>query len=152
MFHEAMLRSNQEHTLSAKHIVHWYQVSHLIILELKLVFSLSICNRCCQPRAPYKIDIEEMHMKNVFASMGSVLRILITLDAIIDQHPSLKDDWNAYKRMIKSVHHNPTKFQIDINKFYRFEKHLVELEGKLLDGTIYQVCCCNLLLLLLLMF
>ena len=41
--------------------------------------------------------------------------------------------------MIKSIHHNPTKFQIEINKFYRFEKHLVELEGKLLDGTIYQV-------------
>ena len=41
--------------------------------------------------------------------------------------------------MIKSIHHNPTKFQIDVNKFYRFEKHLVELEGKLLDGTIYQV-------------
>lgn len=42
-------------------------------------------------------------------------------------------------RMIKNVHHNPNKFPIDINKFYRYEKHLVELEGKLLDGNIYQV-------------
>ncbi len=42
--------------------------------------------------------------------------------------------------MIKNVHHNPTKFPIDINKFYRYEKHLVELEGKLLDGNIYQNC------------
>ncbi len=41
--------------------------------------------------------------------------------------------------MIKNVHHNPTKFSIDTNKFYRYEKHLAELEGQLLDGNIYQV-------------
>ena len=41
--------------------------------------------------------------------------------------------------MIKNVHHNPNKFPLDMNKFYRYEKHLVELEGKLLDGSIYQV-------------
>lgn len=42
-------------------------------------------------------------------------------------------------RMIKNVHHNPDKYQIDVNKFYRFEKHLIELEGKLLDGYVFQV-------------
>lgn len=41
--------------------------------------------------------------------------------------------------MIKNVHHNPAKFPIDMNKFYRYEKHLVELEGKLLDRCIFQV-------------
>jgi hypothetical protein len=42
--------------------------------------------------------------------------------------------------MIKNVHHNPNKYEIDVlNKFYRYEKHLVELEGKLLDGCIFQV-------------
>lgn len=41
--------------------------------------------------------------------------------------------------MIKTVHHNPEKYQIDVNKFYRFEKHLIELEGKLLDGYVFQV-------------
>lgn len=100
-----------------------------------------------------------MHMKVIFNSIGSLLRVLITLDGIIDQHPHLKDDWNAYKRylndnfrnfwpkfnylnkrMIKNVHHNPNKYEIDVlNKFYRYEKHLVELEGKLLDGCIFQV-------------
>lgn len=41
--------------------------------------------------------------------------------------------------MIKNVHHNPDKYQIDVNKFYRYEKHLIELEGKLLDGYVFQV-------------
>ena len=44
------------------------------------------------------------------------------------------------KRMVKSVHHNSSKFNnIDMNKFQRFEKQLIELEGQLLDGNIYQV-------------
>ena len=43
-------------------------------------------------------------------------------------------------RMVKSVHHNSSKFNnIDMNKFQRFEKQLIELEGQLLDGNIYQV-------------
>ena len=42
--------------------------------------------------------------------------------------------------MVKSVHHNTAKFSnIDMNKFHRFEKQLIELEGQLLDGNIYQV-------------
>lgn len=41
--------------------------------------------------------------------------------------------------MIKNVHHNPNKYPVDASKFFRFEKHLIELEGKLLDGYIFQV-------------
>ena len=42
--------------------------------------------------------------------------------------------------MVKSVHHNSSKFNnIEMNKFHRFEKQLIELEGQLLDGNIYQV-------------
>ena len=39
-----------------------------------------------------------MHLKSVYASMGNLLRVLITFDSIIEQHAHLKDDWNAYKR------------------------------------------------------
>ena len=41
--------------------------------------------------------------------------------------------------MVKNVHHNPNKFEIDTKKFFRFEKHLIELEGRLLDGRVFQV-------------
>lgn len=41
--------------------------------------------------------------------------------------------------MIKNVHYNPDNFELDLKKFFRFEKHLIELEGKLLDGYIFQV-------------
>jgi WASH complex subunit 7 len=103
-----------------------------------------------------------MHFEIVFSYIGNLLRVLVTLDLIIQQQTHLKDDWNVYKRfvfkcgyfsllmshffflffrMVKSIHHNTAKFNnIDMNKFHRFEKQLIELEGQLLDGNIYQVC------------
>jgi hypothetical protein len=64
-------------------------------LKFKFVLKFDIIKR-----APFKIDTSEMHMKVIFNSIGSLLRVLITLDGIIDQHPHLKDDWNAYKRYL----------------------------------------------------
>ena len=109
-----------------------YEVVRSSLLQLNALYSLQ--------KASFKIEITDMHLKQSFASVGNLLRVLITLDAIVEQHPRLKDDWNGYKRMIKNVHHNPVKYQVEINKFYRYEKHLVELEGKLLDGCIFQNC------------
>jgi hypothetical protein len=40
----------------------------------------------------------ELHLNIVFTHIASLLRVLITLDSVIQQHPRLKDDWNIYKR------------------------------------------------------
>lgn len=47
-------------------------------------------------------------------------------------------------RLLKSVHHNPSKFEIQEEKLKPFEKLLLKLEGQLLDGMIFQVRCCGL--------
>ncbi len=49
-------------------------------------------------KSAFRLDISEMHLKSVFVSIGNLLRLLVTLDSIIGQQASLKDDWNAYKR------------------------------------------------------
>ena len=41
--------------------------------------------------------------------------------------------------MLKSVRHNPTRFDINQDKVRPFEKLLITLEGQLLDGMIFQV-------------
>ena len=45
----------------------------------------------------------------------------------------------AFCRMLKSVRHNPTRFDINQDKVRPFEKLLITLEGQLLDGMIFQV-------------
>ena len=41
--------------------------------------------------------------------------------------------------MLKTVHHNASKFGVDENKLRPFEKLLLGLEGQVLDGHIFKV-------------
>ncbi|MEJ1277161.1 WASH complex subunit 4 [Cricetulus griseus] len=56
------------------------------------------------------------------------------------------DEWyytptlNADEWLLKSVHHNPSKFGIQEEKLKPFEKFLLKLEGQLFDGMIFQAC------------
>ena len=45
--------------------------------------------------------------------------------------------------MLKSIHHDPGKFGIQPDKMRPFEKLMMQLEGQLLDGLIFQVSMCS---------
>ncbi|KAG5273076.1 hypothetical protein AALO_G00147380 [Alosa alosa] len=86
------------------------------------------------------IESTGVHFQTVYEHLGELLVILITLDEIMENHTTLKDHWKMYKRLLKSVHHNPSKFAISEEKLKPFEKLLLKLEGQLLDGMIFQAC------------
>ncbi|XP_051918259.1 WASH complex subunit 4 [Hippocampus zosterae] len=86
------------------------------------------------------IDSSSVHFQIVYEHLGDLLVVLLTLDEIIENHGTLKDHWKMYKRLLKSVHHNPGKFSIAEEKLKPFEKLLLRLEGQLLDGMILQGC------------
>ncbi|XP_036153709.1 WASH complex subunit 4 isoform X6 [Myotis myotis] len=89
--------------------------------------------------APKIIETTGVHFQTMYEHLGELLTVLLTLDEIIDNHITLKDHWTMYKRLLKSVHHNPSKFGIQDEKLKPFEKFLLKLEGQLLDGMIFQV-------------
>ncbi|KAJ8262124.1 hypothetical protein GJAV_G00162500 [Gymnothorax javanicus] len=86
------------------------------------------------------IESSGVHFQIVYEQLGELLLVLITLDEIIDNHSTLKEHWKMYKRLLKSVHHNASKFAIPEEKLKPFEKLLLKLEGQLLDGMIFQAC------------
>ncbi|XP_041059183.1 WASH complex subunit 4 isoform X2 [Carcharodon carcharias] len=86
------------------------------------------------------IETTGVHFQTVYEHLGELLAVLLTLDEIIVNHVTLKDHWIMYKRLLKSVHHNPSKFGIAEEKLKPFEKLLLKLEGQLLDGMIFQAC------------
>ncbi|XP_077568439.1 WASH complex subunit 4 [Stigmatopora nigra] len=86
------------------------------------------------------IDSSGVHFQIVFEQLGELLVVLLTLDEIMENHSTLKDHWQMYKRLLKSVQHNPGKFSIAEDKLKPFEKLLLKLEGQLLDGSILQAC------------
>ncbi|KAM8892119.1 WASH complex subunit 4 isoform 2-T4 [Spinachia spinachia] len=86
------------------------------------------------------IESSGVHFQTVYEHLGELLVVLLTLDEIMENHGTLKDHWQMYKRLLKSVHHNPGKFSIPEEKLKPFEKLLVKLEGQMLDGIIFQAC------------
>ncbi|XP_043569200.1 WASH complex subunit 4 isoform X3 [Chiloscyllium plagiosum] len=90
--------------------------------------------------APKVIETTGVHFQIVYEHLGELLAVLLILDEIIGNHVTLKDHWIMYKRLLKSVHHNPSKFGIAEEKLKPFEKLLLKLEGQLLDGMIFQAC------------
>ncbi|KAG9280938.1 WASH complex subunit 4 [Astyanax mexicanus] len=86
------------------------------------------------------IESSGVHFQTVYEHLGELLVVLITLDEIMENHATLRDHWKMYKRLLKSVHHNPSKFAILEEKLKPFEKLLLKLEGQLLDSMIFQAC------------
>ncbi|XP_052261533.1 WASH complex subunit 4-like isoform X2 [Dreissena polymorpha] len=86
------------------------------------------------------IDVSDVHFQAVFEHLGDLLGVLITLDELIASHTTLLDHWTLYKRMLKSVRHDPTKFGTTEDKLRPFEKLMMSLEGQLLEKMIFQNC------------
>ena len=84
-------------------------------------------------------------MTNDFLSASSrvladLLRVLITLDSIILQHPHLLPAWSQYKRMMEFVRADPARYGLDEFKVRHFEQLLVTLDQAILSGTIFLSC------------
>ncbi|KYO36435.1 WASH complex subunit 4 [Alligator mississippiensis] len=110
-----------------------YEVVMNVVHQLAVLYTSN-------KNAPKIIETSGVHFQTLYEHLGELLTVLITLDEIIDNHATLKDHWTMYKRLLKSVHHNPSKFGIQEDKLKPFEKLLLKLEGQLLDGMIFQAC------------
>uniref|UniRef100_A0A8C3RNI0 WASH complex subunit 4 n=1 Tax=Chelydra serpentina TaxID=8475 RepID=A0A8C3RNI0_CHESE len=110
-----------------------YEVVMNVIHQLAVLYTSN-------KNAPKIIATSGVHFQTMYEHLGELLTVLLTLDEIVDNHATLKDHWTMYKRLLKSVHHNPSKFGIQEDKLKPFEKLLLKLEGQLLDGMIFQAC------------
>ncbi|XP_054719351.1 WASH complex subunit 4-like [Uloborus diversus] len=79
-------------------------------------------------------------MQTVYKHLGFLLTTLMTLDEIIDGQVTLREHWTQYKRMLVSIHHNPSKLGLSIEKLRPFEKVISKLENQLLEGSIFMGC------------
>ncbi|XP_035226740.1 WASH complex subunit 4-like, partial [Stegodyphus dumicola] len=86
------------------------------------------------------IDVTDVHFQTVYKHLGSLLTALVTLDEIIDGQVTLREHWTQYKRMLVSIHHNPSKLGFTAEKLRPFEKLMRKLENQLLDGCIFLRC------------
>ncbi|XP_021927247.1 WASH complex subunit 4 isoform X2 [Zootermopsis nevadensis] len=107
------------------------QVAVQIVEQLAALYSSS-------KDAPHIINATGIHFQDVFEHLGDILVILLTLDEVLGNHSTLHDHWIIYKRTLKSVHHDPSKFGVELEKLKNFENLLSKLENHLLTGKIFQ--------------
>lgn len=107
------------------------QVVVQIIEQLAALYSSSKDGPCV-------INATGIHFQDVFEHLGDILVILLTLDEVLGNHSTLHDHWIIYKRTVKSVHHDPSKFGVEWQKLKNFENLLSKLENHLLTGKIFQ--------------
>ncbi|KAK7813734.1 hypothetical protein U0070_001440, partial [Myodes glareolus] len=98
----------------------------VVVNVIRQLAALYVSNKI----GPKIIETTGVHFQTMYEHLGELLTVLLTLDEIVDNHVTLKDHWTMYKRLLKSVHHNPSKFGIQEEKLKPFEKFLLKLEGQ----------------------
>ncbi|XP_065176385.1 WASH complex subunit 4-like [Sycon ciliatum] len=86
------------------------------------------------------MGVAGVHFRIVYEHLGMLLSVLLTLDEIIASNIVLKDHWSQYKRMMKSVHSQASRFGVEDQELRPFEKLMQRLEGELMDGLILANC------------
>eukprot|EP00794_Sanderia_malayensis_P006146 gene6146-6852_t len=109
-----------------------YEVARNVLLQLSTLY-----NRDGQ-RVMVMTDV---HFVSVFEHLGDLLAVLITLEKILANSVIFKDHWKQYKRMLKAVHNNASRFGVDESKIRPFEKLIIELEGQVLSNDVIFTNC-----------
>jgi len=88
----------------------------------------------------WKTTFKHVHLMPVYDSLGSLLEVLITLDAIVLDNPAIGAAWDQYKRMMQFVRAEPSRYGIDEERVRQFERLLVSLDQNVMSGAILSAC------------
>lgn len=114
------------------HVSRCYLVAKSVIQQMSALFDKS--------KPSCVIDVTDVHFQTVFEHLGEMLSSLVTLDEIVQTQSTLRDHWTLYGRMLKSMHHNASKFSVAAEDLKSLEKLTGQLEYKLLQGRIFMGC------------
>lgn len=70
--------------------------------------------------------------------MGDLFTCILKLDSLLELQ-ALKEHWFLYRRLIKNMYHNHTKYDFEREQLSSFDKTLMVLENDLLMGRILKV-------------
>jgi WASH complex subunit 7 len=88
----------------------------------------------------WKSTFKHVHLLPVYQSLGDLLTVMVTLDAIIMDNPAISDAWESYKRMMQFVRAEPSRYGIDEERVRQFERLLVSLDQSIMSGAILRSC------------
>lgn len=81
------------------------------------------------------VKVGGVRLSVVWESLGDLLVVLTTLDSAVVGQVALQEHWRLYKKMVKGLRHEPDKFGAEINQVRQLEKLLLNLEDKIVNGS-----------------
>lgn len=88
----------------------------------------------------YISSFQNIHLSLVFQKLFKLLTVLVTFDEIIALNDQLPTCWGMYRRMMRTVAKDPTKYQVQLDELYKFEKLMFDIQGLIMDGQIFRNC------------
>lgn len=88
----------------------------------------------------YKTVFKNVNLFSPLESLGKALNVVFTLDCLIKENENLRNHWNFYKRMLKIVRSEPSKYNTTEEKIKAFEKILVRVDKTVLTGNCFKIC------------
>lgn len=88
----------------------------------------------------YVASFQNIHLSLVFQKLFKLLTVLVTLDEIIALNDQLPTCWGMYRRMMKTIAKDPTKYNAQLDELYKFEKLMFDIQGLIMDGQIFRNC------------
>ena len=64
----------------------------------------------------WKSTFKHVHLIPVYHALGELLQVLVTLDAIVAENPTIGSAWDQYKRMMQYVRAEPSRYGVDDDK------------------------------------
>ena len=148
MFGEAAIDDERdyydgEEELQMGRTLHFFQdlgnfVDRLNSVTVNIIHQLASLQQ--NGRTIYLSTFRNVQLLPVYESLGTVLGILITLDALVLNNDEITNSWMAYKKMMQYVRADPSRYSMDEEKVKQFERLLVSLDQTVLAGAMFQFC------------
>lgn len=113
-------------------------IKRLVIIIHNLINQLHWMNNKLDPL--YKKFLKENPYNSGLDALGKGISILLKLDTIVKENEDLTNHWNLYKRMLKLIRSDPTKFNANEAQIKVFEKVLFKIDKTVMSGNCLNLC------------
>jgi hypothetical protein len=87
----------------------------------------------------YESGLRQVHMDSILSQLGKLLRVLLTLDLMIEGNTQIAQAWQAYKKMFKYVRVEPQTFSPELTPAHieAMESLLYNIEMHVFNNSIF---------------
>ncbi|XP_018567265.1 WASH complex subunit 4 isoform X2 [Anoplophora glabripennis] len=132
-----------DHHISVSKMIESLQKVHCYINRVQHVTVLTLRQLSATLGKRFYITSNTSSFLEIFNNLGDLFICILKLDSLLESQ-TLKEHWFSYRRLVKNMYHNHTKYDFEREQLSSLDKTLMVLENDLLMGgmlkTIMEKC------------